>query len=107
VVASILIFVVVKALVGILGSIVGNIIYRARLLGGADRLTGLILGAAGGVVLVFFLVTVLVPMGVTFSNEGLIEALHHSAVVDFVVNTEIYQTMREDFMGNLAGFYAH
>lgn len=89
-VSAVLIFLVVKAVFSLAGVILRSLVRQSRLLGGTDRIVGLLLGGVIGVILVSLAVTILVPLGATTGHAGLLEALRASRVLPLLVQSGAY-----------------
>ncbi len=89
-ISAVLIFLVVKAVFSLAGLVLRSLVRQSQILGGTDRIIGLLLGCVIGVILVSLAVSVLVPLGATIGHTGLLEALRTSRVVALLVQSGGY-----------------
>lgn len=90
-VASVLIFIVVKMLINIFGSMVASIIKKSGLLTGTDRLIGLMLGLILGATLSVFAIIFMAPIVLGLGNESLLELFSNSSVAPWILQSDFYQ----------------
>ena len=92
-VAAILLFIATKLLLGIVGVLLHNFLSLSSLLSATDRVIGLILGSIVGVLVVFFVVSVLAPISLTMVGVGLVDVLQGSRIATFIIESGIYQNL--------------
>ncbi|QRN85128.1 CvpA family protein [Clostridia bacterium] len=104
-VSAILLFVVVKILLGIVGSIVQKVLSLSLLLTATDRIVGLVLGSLIGVLLVFFIVSVLTPISLTMVGGGLLDILRESKIATFILESGIYTNLMISVTSGIASIH--
>ncbi len=102
-VSAILLFIGVKLLLGIVGALLHNLLSLSDLLNATDRVIGLILGSVVGILVVFFVVSVLAPISLTFVGVGLVDLLQESRIATFIIESGLYQNLMVTVAGSIAG----
>lgn len=102
-VSAILLFIGVKLLLGIVGALLHNLLSLSDLLNATDRVIGLILGSVVGILVVFFVVSVMAPISLTFVGVGLVDLLQESRIATFIIESGLYQNLMVTVTGSIAG----
>ncbi len=105
-VSAILLFFGVKLIMGIIGVLLHNLLALSPLLSATDRMIGLVLGSVIGVLVVFFVVSVMAPISLSFVGMGLVDILQESRIAKFIIESGLYQNIMLTVTSNISSIYS-